>query len=124
MFVACDESSSTAVDVIDNRYQRLIRYCAYPDDKSSSQGITMDDSSKYDIPLHVIEQADRCCRGKACLTDPSYSLGDVEYSHADPRFSVIACQSHDRQCNYKTYSNGSYLCTCPIRKFIFKRYEK
>ncbi len=84
----------------------------------------MDNKSNYEIPIHVIEQADRCNKDKACMTDPDYPLCEVKHSYADTRFTVIACNSYHHECNYRIFSNQTSLCICPARAFIFDKYKK
>jgi hypothetical protein len=78
---------------------------------------------KFDIPVRIIDQVDRCLKGKACLTDPEYPLCGAKPSQADPRFAEISCETLDHICDFRIHSHGKYLCTCPVRAYIFKKYK-
>jgi len=84
----------------------------------------MDKKGNYVIPVHVIEQVDQCNKDKACLTDLDYPLCEAKHSHADPRFTVIGCNSLDHKCDYRIYSMNTPLCTCPARAYIYQKYRK
>jgi hypothetical protein len=83
----------------------------------------VDKQGKFHIPIRIVAQVDRCVKGKACLEDPDHPLCGAVPSQADPRITEISCDSLDHICDYRILSNGKYLCICPIRAYIFKKYK-
>jgi hypothetical protein len=78
---------------------------------------------KFHIPVRIANQVDRCVKGKACLENPDHPLCGAVLSQADPRYTEISCDSLDHICDYRILSNGKYLCTCPVRIYIYDKYK-
>jgi hypothetical protein len=91
--------------------------------ENQKRGKVVGKKPKFNIPVRVVDQVDRCVKGKACLENPDHPLCDAKPSQANPRFTEISCESLDHICDYRILSNGKYLCTCPVRAYIFKKYK-
>ncbi len=84
----------------------------------------MGNKVKYKIPVQIVEQVDRCVKGKACLVDPEYPLCGAEKCDTDLGVTLITCETLDHICDFRIHSNGKYLCSCPVRAYIFQKYKE
>jgi DNA-binding Lrp family transcriptional regulator len=76
----------------------------------------------YYVEKRVLESADRCVHGHACLSDPNVALCRIlAYVDTSPPF-VGCLEQH--ACPYKEERDGRMICTCPVRRRIFQRYGK
>lgn len=73
------------------------------------------------IDNKVLEQVTKCNRQFACLFDSSHVLCEVTYFVGD-RVLFVECAT-DGLCAYQMPFGSGYLCCCPARKEIYRRYR-
>lgn len=82
----------------------------------------MDCPVKFKVPLEVIQEADRCPNGHACLSDPHYRLCGVEIKHGKAHVGILTC-GRETNCPYSSHIGIYHVCICPIRQEIFRKYQ-
>lgn len=64
----------------------------------------------------------KCEKGRPCLSDEGYELCKVVRSTIN-NIIFIECLAQ-RSCNYKkSFGFSSFICNCPTRKEIYKKYK-
>ena len=76
---------------------------------------------KLDIGIDVVRQAAKCHINNACLSDPDYKLCKIDYVMTDEVF-FLKCLN-DQACAFRTTFGDVTVCTCKVRKEIFRKYE-
>lgn len=77
--------------------------------------------SYYKIPSPVIDEAEKCRKQHACLSDPYHEICRVNAkSGKTPR--LIACQN-DAPCPYNSKIGSQQVCSCPVRHAIYRKYN-
>jgi hypothetical protein len=77
---------------------------------------------KIKIDEYIKENARRCEKNYACLSNENHKLCKVEHTVGNDLF-FIECIERDK-CTYRVgFGYSSYLCTCPIRKEIYRKYK-
>lgn len=69
----------------------------------------------------TIRSTTSCDRDMQCLQDVNKPLCDVDYCVMDEVF-FVNCLTNKR-CGYRFNFGYNLICTCPVRKEIFKRYH-
>jgi len=84
---------------------------------------------KFDISADVLNRTTKCPSDFYCLnsgSDPkcseSMTMCPVEVHIENSVLFVRA--PHNLLCSYKIHFGTSYICTCPVRYEISKRYNK
>lgn len=77
---------------------------------------------KMEIDEKTVSETNRCPSNLDCLNNSKHVFCKVEYC-CDNEVHFIKCVNN-QDCNYKSSFGYSTLCNCPIRKEIFKKYEK
>ncbi|MCB1859113.1 MAG: hypothetical protein KDI63_12610 [Gammaproteobacteria bacterium] len=75
----------------------------------------------YKIPVEIVEQANKCKRDHACLSDRDFKLCSVDLQHTTER-TVIVCEDRS-ECPYNSPIGGQFVCSCPVRHAIFRKYH-
>ena len=80
----------------------------------------MDTRKKYNIPLETLLEAKKCNKHHACMTDREYRLCGIR----------ITTESHARmicgtgnECPYSFRLGNRFVCTCPVRHAIYRKYN-
>jgi hypothetical protein len=73
------------------------------------------------IDESTVKRTTNCDKGMPCLHGVSKPLCDVD-SYIMDEVCFIHCLNNKR-CSYLIPFGYSFMCTCPIRKEIFKRYH-
>jgi hypothetical protein len=73
------------------------------------------------IDESTIKSTTDCEKGMQCLNGVKEPLCEVAYSVMDEAFFVHCL--NNKRCSYRISFGYKLLCTCPIRKEIFKRYN-
>lgn len=75
-----------------------------------------------EIDKKIIGRTLNCTENCACLTDADKIICEVE-SNVNNELLFVKCVS---QCNnkYKDSFGFGHICNCPVRKEIFRKYEK
>ena len=74
-----------------------------------------------DIPEDIIKSASRCTKSLMCLSNDKSVYCSVQERIGDSDDS-LEC-NHDGMCSYKEYSGEVYICGCPLRKAIYRKYN-
>lgn len=74
---------------------------------------------KFEIEKPILELAVKCNKHQSCVADDSIDLCEVEYCLESTHF--VRCI--DPSCEYSVPFGDGYLCSCPVRKEIFRRYR-
>ena len=82
----------------------------------------MDLPVSFRLPLEIIEEADKCQKGHACLTNPHYKLCEVNFQHEKSHTGILACE-YGSDCPYSSHIGAQHVCSCPVRQEIFKKYQ-
>ena len=73
------------------------------------------------IPQDIIKKATKCLKNLRCLSVDSHNLCKVICSmNNDVLF--VKCMD-DKDCSYFEPHDKTELCTCPVRKEIYRRYN-
>ena len=76
--------------------------------------------SYFKIPSPIIDEAVKCKKQQACLSDPYHVLCKVSAKPGEtPR--IIACQD-DAPCAYNSNLGNQQVCSCPVRHAIYRKY--
>ena len=77
---------------------------------------------KMKIPDAVIKNTKKCKKLFGCIENDTHVLCKVEHC-VDNKVHFIKCL-HNDICDYKISFGKSYFCSCPVRKEIYKKYNK
>jgi hypothetical protein len=87
---------------------------------------SMSTSKKADfavkIPDSLIDKADKCEKGLACLNDSHHNICPVE-NCVSGKVHFIKCKSNC-YCPYKVTFGYDDICRCPIRTEIYNKFGK
>ena len=77
----------------------------------------------YEIEDEVVSLATKCQKDHVCLTGEGALYCKVSdlMRGRDEEIPLLDC-SEDVDCAYCQSFGKSYICNCPVRKEIFKRY--
>lgn len=83
----------------------------------------MHNKDKMDIEIDedVKKSTTKCEKDFKCLVDNTYELCKVTESVRD-NVLFIKCEE-DNYCIYRMDFGNSYICNCPTRKEIYKKYK-
>jgi len=73
------------------------------------------------IDESTVKSTTDCDKGMQCLYGVNKPLCEVDYCVMGEVF-FINCLNNKR-CSYRMHFGHSLMCTCPVRKAIFKRYN-
>ena len=73
------------------------------------------------IDDHTLQRTTECNKDLACLNDDEHPICKVKF-YVGKEFSLIKCL-HTEYCFYQTSFGYSFVCKCPVRNEIYKRYE-
>jgi hypothetical protein len=76
--------------------------------------------NKFNLPIKLIEEANKCTKNHACLKDPNYQLCGAAIT-TDSGTERMVC-SHGSKCPYNSTLGNKHVCTCPIRQEIYRKY--
>jgi hypothetical protein len=75
-----------------------------------------------EIDEDIKESTTKCEKNHACLLDRNHKLCPI-VSTVGMKMLCIDCTS-GRRCSYRVrYGISAFLCTCPIRNEIYKKYK-
>lgn len=81
---------------------------------------------QFDIAKHIVTSASKCRWDYACLTNSNlknHKICDVE-SSSGYNVLFIDHKQEKLNCKYRIrFGHSSYLCTCPVRREIYKKYK-
>ena len=77
---------------------------------------------RFEIDQQVIEQASGCPFNRRCLENSNFStVCDVtQYVKGE---LCVACKDWSEKCGFRKASDHVFVCTCPVRKEIYKKYK-
>ena len=83
----------------------------------------MQNKNKMDIIIdeETIEKTTNCDKNFNCLSNELHVYCPVKRC-VDGKVHFIKCLEGN-SCTYMLRFGDSYMCTCPVRKEIFKRYK-
>jgi hypothetical protein len=73
------------------------------------------------IDESTVKSTTNCDKGMTCLDGVKESICEDDYYVTDKVFFVNCL--NNKLCNYRVHFGNKLLCTCPIRKEIFRRYN-
>jgi hypothetical protein len=77
---------------------------------------------RFDIDQQTIKQAKGCPFNRRCLEDSGGSkLCDATQYVKDGL--CVACSDWSEKCGFRKASDYVFVCTCPIRKEIYRKYK-
>jgi hypothetical protein len=76
---------------------------------------------KIEISADVIERTTGCQRQFSCLSGAVESLCEVKYIVVGELYCLK--RTTRRGCRYERLFGDTFLCTCPVRQAIYKRYR-
>ena len=81
------------------------------------------DSINIEIDEDVKKSTTMCSKDFACISDKDYKLCKVSHSVHD-KVIFIECLEM-KPCSYRmSFGISSYICNCPTRKEIYRKYKK
>lgn len=78
-------------------------------------------SMKFDIHPETVRKADKCVHDKCCLSGSCHTNCNITRSVNDSVFFVDGPES--LYCPYQMSFGNSFICTCPVRQEIYKKYK-
>lgn len=80
---------------------------------------------KHEIEDNIVRLTDKCQRNHVCLTGEGglYCKVAVLMRGRDEEIPLLDCPE-EIECPYCQSFGESYICNCPVRKEVFKRYGK
>lgn len=79
-------------------------------------------TTDFEIDEDIKKSATQCEKNVACLSDNNYKLCEVTRTASNNVF-FIECRA-GVHCSYrKSFGFSAYLCSCPIRKEIYRKYK-
>ena len=76
----------------------------------------------YEIPIDIVNQATKCPKDLSCLNNGKQIVCPPINNIAG---EILFIKTHTRRsvCPYKMSFGYSFICHCPVRKEIYKRYN-
>jgi hypothetical protein len=75
----------------------------------------------FEVDESTIKKTTKCKKNFSCLSKERKDLCKVTYNITD-KVCFIECKNTE-PCDYLFPYGHSFLCTCPVRKEIFYRYD-
>ena len=75
---------------------------------------------RFNIPQEVVQEAKKCTKGHACLTDNAYNLCGIRIT-AENHARMVCGKESD--CPYSSRLGDKFVCTCPVRHAIYRKYN-
>ena len=79
-------------------------------------------SACFIIPEQIINEADKCTKGKACLSDTYYDLCRIKTSRKSKVARIAVCEEKI-SCTYCSNIGEQQVCSCPVRHAIYRKYS-
>lgn len=80
----------------------------------------MESIRNFKIPANIVAEADKCRQDYGCLSGQEFGLCKPAYRQGQ-KTGVLICGERPN-CPYSSYIGSDYVCTCPVRQEIFKKY--
>jgi hypothetical protein len=78
----------------------------------------------YDVDRHVLDLTTECADHFSCLSGEDTCLCEVEkIIGTDGGLLYIKHNSNIRSCRYELFYGDSFICNCPTRKEIYRKYD-
>jgi hypothetical protein len=78
---------------------------------------------QIEIDEGVCNTAGECEKDFVCISKENHKFCEVEHISGETVF-VIKCKDNTL-CNFRIhFGYDSYLCTCPVRKEIYRKYKR
>ena len=83
----------------------------------------MSSTAVIEIDEDIKKSTTKCEKNFTCLSDKNHKLCNVINTVGG---KILCCYCFGRQpCNYRVpHGFTSYLCSCPIRKEIYRKYKR
>jgi hypothetical protein len=78
---------------------------------------------KYNIDPDTLNEAEHCTCNYSCLKDKSECLCNIDYNLGNGRI-IFLKSVQNVHCQYILSYGNSYICTCPVRKKIYRLYSR
>ena len=78
-------------------------------------------SAWFIIPEQIINEADKCTKEKACLSDPYYDLCRIKTGRKSKVARIAVCEEKIC-CTYCSNIGEQQVCSCPVRHAIYRKY--
>jgi len=73
------------------------------------------------IPQDIIQKATKCSKNFRCLSDDNHNLCQT-ICNMNNDVLFVKCKD-DKDCSYFEPHDKTELCTCPVRKEIYRLYK-
>jgi hypothetical protein len=75
---------------------------------------------RFNVPREFIQEANKCTKGHACLTDSENHLCSIRITTESHARMVCGKES---DCPYSSKMGDKFVCTCPVRHAIYRKYN-
>jgi len=79
----------------------------------------MQGKRQFIIPVETLKEADKCSKYHACLTQNEYQLCGITIS-TEHRARMVC--GYEADCAYSSRIGNQFVCTCPVRHSIYRKY--
>ena len=79
------------------------------------------DAIDFQVSDATIKDAKLCKKNCSCLTDSGKNICKVEKYISNEL--IFVQPTNNNLCDYRISLGESYVCTCPIRKELYLRYQ-
>ena len=81
----------------------------------------MNESKEIEITGESLKKTGKCRKNHSCLSGERNDLCKVELN-VDNKIHFVKCVNNE-PCAFRISFGYSYICSCPIRKELFDRYN-
>lgn len=78
---------------------------------------------KFKIDADILNEAEGCRHDYSCLSDNCECLCEIDYDLGSGKVLFLRVNQY-MNCQFMMSYGNSYICTCPVRKKIFKLYNR
>ncbi|MBI9070515.1 MAG: hypothetical protein JEY94_02895 [Melioribacteraceae bacterium] len=79
----------------------------------------------YIVPKKIIAKAAKCNYNHSCVETGKCNGYDLCKVEDTVGLDVLFIEyRNEHSCGYMLNYGNSYMCTCPVRKYIFNKYKK
>jgi len=72
------------------------------------------------IPRNILEQTTECKKNFSCLAEDTRNVCEGIHVNGE---NVLFIKKDPKSCNYKIPFGSSYICSCPTRNELYKKYN-
>jgi hypothetical protein len=80
----------------------------------------MHNPPRFNISPEIVQEARKCTKGHACLSDPDYELCGIRITTG---YHARMICGKGANCPYSSEMGDKFVCTCPVRHAIYRKYS-